>query len=370
MKILQLVKYYYPSKGGMESVVKNLSEGLVNLDDNINVTVYANNHKRSLKSTSFSFKKLFIIIEKTSLFFKSQPLNFRYKLLKKLISESDIIHHHYPYPNIEISLLMHKNLLANKKFIITWHANIENSRWFFFKRGYNFLINRILKLADCIIITSPILLIQSEILKKYKDKVFEIPLSYDQSLCFNALPRKFPLSRKFRILFVGKLRKYKGLNFLIDAVKDLDIQLSIVGSGEEEIYLTELVANYNIQNKIFFAKDLNNLQLQQIYRESDLFVLPSINEAEAFGVVQLEAMANGIPVINTKLNSGVPFVSIHEYSGLTVQPSNSIQLKNAILRILQDPVLYEKLSLNALKRSSEFTTEKMLRNYLNVYKSI
>ena len=369
MKILQLVKYYYPSMGGMESVVKNLSEGLVNLDDNIKVTVYANNHVRSIKSTSSSFSNLFILKEKTLLFFKSQPLNFRYKLLKKLISESDIIHHHYPYPNIELLLLMHKSLLANKKLIITWHANIENSRWFFFKKAYNIFINRILKLADCIIITSPILLIQSEILKNYKEKVIEIPLSYDQSLCFNPTPKKFPLTRKFRILFVGKLRKYKGLNFLIDAVRDLDIQLFIVGSGEEEIYLTKLVANYNIQNKIIFVKDISNLQLQQFYFESDLFVLPSINEAEAFGVVQLEAMANGIPVINTKLNSGVPYVSIDEYSGLTVEPSNSIQLKNAILRIIQDPILYEKFSLNALKRSSKFTNDNMLRNYLKVYKS-
>ena len=370
MKILQLVKYYYPSSGGMESVVKDLSEGLVSSDESINVTIYTNNHKRSAKLIDVTFKNLYIIKEKTLFFFKSQPLNFRYRLLKKLISDSDIIHHHYPYPNIELSLLLNKRLLANKRLIITWHANIENSRWFFLKYFYNLIINQLLNLADYIVITSPVLLSQSDILKKHKEKIFEIPLSYNQNLCVSPVVRKFPASRKFKILFVGKLRKYKGLDYLIEAIRDLDIELFIIGSGEEESHLANFISIHNLEYKVFFKKNISNYELKNYYLESDLFVLQSINEAEAFGVVQLEAMANGLPVINTKLNSGVPFVSINEYSGLTVMPSNSIELKNAITRILQDPMLYEKFSYNALIRSSEFTSEKLVNKYLELYKSL
>ncbi|RYF26382.1 MAG: glycosyltransferase, partial [Flavobacteriales bacterium] len=106
-----------------------------------------------------------------------------------------------------------------------------------------------------------------------------------------------------------------------------------------------------------------------IYQECDLFVLPSINEAEAFGVVQLEAMSNGLPVINTSLKSGVPFVSLNDFSGLTVEPGNSEELKNAISTIINSKNLYETYSRNAIIRSKNFTREKMALAYLDIYQS-
>ena len=234
MNILQIVKYYFPSKGGMESVVKDLSDGLCSTDKNINITIYTNSHFPSLKSTKVVLSNLVVIYEKTLLFFKSQPVRFRYKSLLRLMDEADIIHHHFPYPNIEVWLLFYKRKLLNKKLIITWHANVENSRWSIVFFLYKPIIKRLLSLSENIVVTSPNLFSSSKILYEFKEKVVVIPLSYNPEISSVSIPRKFPTERIFKILFVGKLRKYKGLKYLIEAIKDLNIQLYIIGDGEEK----------------------------------------------------------------------------------------------------------------------------------------
>ena len=367
MKILNIVKYYDPCQGGMESVVKNIVEGVVSSSHESEFTVYSNNHIRSFREKKTESNRITVIKEATPLYLKSQPLNLRYSLLKKLIDENDVIHHHYPFPTMEFALLRYKKRLENKKFIITWHANIKNSRWSWIERMYNPFVNRLLERADAIVVTSPQLIEASNILKKYQSKIKVIPLSFDPKY---SLPesKKYPENRCLELLFVGKLRKYKGVVYLIKAIETLNVKLTIVGSGEEFSNLEELVNGLNIKAKIRFITNASDEKLAEIYKSSDLFILPSINEAEAFGVVQLEAMANGLPVINTSLDSGVPFVSLNNYSGITVEPKNIEELKSAIEKIINDKSLYELFSSNALERVKLFSREKMSEEYLNLYK--
>lgn len=360
------MKYYDPCQGGMESVVKNIVEGISTLSNKISFTVYSNNHKQSFIKYVVNKNRETIIKEITPVFLKSQPLNLRYPSLRKLIKEHDIIHHHYPFPSMEFTLLRYLKLMDNKKFIITWHANIKNSRWSWIERIYNPMIKIILDRADAIIVTSPQLFNESEILQKYKEKIQLIPLSFDPKYSTNN-SKKFPNERKFELLFVGKLRKYKGLEYLINAIEDLDIKLNIVGNGEELENLKSLVESIDAVDKIKFFLDVGDQELLELYKKCDLFVLPSINEAEAFGVVQLEAMANALPIINTNLKSGVPFVSLNGYSGITVEPKKSDQLKNAIEKIINNKELYELYSSNALERAKVFSREKMAEDYLKIY---
>ena len=367
MKILQTVKYYSPSKGGMESVVQDIVSGVLGETKENIFTVYGNSHFPIYKRRIVKNQNLSIVKEVTPLIFKSQPLTFKYSLLKNLLKETDIIHHHYPFPNMEMALLRYKDILSKKKLIITWHANIKNSRWSWIGKYYNPIIRKILNRARYIVVTSPQLLEYSEILQEYADKVRVIPLSFDPRFSEFSRQRKYPLNRKFRLLFVGKLRTYKGLMFLLNAISDLDVELTIVGEGENEKQLMDQVLAYGIKNKVRFLKGINADELIKIYQESDVFVLPSINEAEAFGVVQLEAMANGLPVINTNLKSGVPFVSLDNITGITVEPQNSVALKNAINQLLSNPDTYEAYSKNAIKRSKEFSRESMAISYLKLY---
>ena len=368
MKILQIVKYYDPCKGGMETVVKNIVEGVVNYFDDISFTVYSNNHRRNFVKSIKEKNRETIIKEITPAYLKSQPLNLRYPSLKRLIENNDVIHHHYPFPTMELNLLRYLKEMSSKKFIITWHANIKNSRWNWIESIYNPMIDKLLDRADAIIVTSPQLFEASTILQKYRGKVQTIPLSFDPKYS-SVNSKKYPSDRCFELLFVGKLRKYKGVEYLIKAIENLDVKLKIVGNGEEFQNLKALIKSLDIINKIAFESDVDDAQLAEFYKKADLFVLPSINEAEAFGVVQLEAMANGLPVINTNLKSGVPFVSLNDYSGITVEPKSTEELKAAIEKIMSDKSLYELYSLNALERVKMFSREKMSHAYKEIYKS-
>lgn len=368
MKTLQLVKYYDPCQGGMESVVKNLVEGVIDYSDDIIFTVYSNNDSRNFVKLIKEKNRETIIKEITPVHLKSQPLNLRYPSLKSLIADSDVVHHHYPFPTMEFTLLRYLKKMPNKKFIITWHANIKNSRWSWIEQIYNPMIEKLLERADAIIITSPQLLKASTILQKYNEKVKIIPLSFDPKYS-SVQSKKYPLDRCFELLFVGKLRKYKGVEYLIKSIENLGVKLTIVGNGEELQSLTALVQDLNIGDKVAFVSNADDEELAECYKKADLFVLPSINEAEAFGVVQLEAMANALPVINTNLESGVPFVSLSDYSGITVEPKNSDMLCEAIEKIINNKELYELYSSNALERVKLFSREKLSRAYMEIYRS-
>jgi glycosyltransferase involved in cell wall biosynthesis len=366
MKILQTVKYYEPSRGGMESVVKDIVQGVSAAHEDFEFTVYSNHHIAHNKKVLQLERNLSVIKEKTPFIFRSQPLNLMYNSLKQLISTHDIIHHHYPFPNMEMALMRYSKLLENKKLIITWHANIKNSRWSFIEKYYTPLIRKLLDRADHIIVTSPQLLEASDILSDYREKVTTIPLSFATSN-LNVSAKELESAKRKSILFVGKLRSYKGVKFLIDAIVGLDVHLDIVGSGEEESNLIAQVEELKLTSNVKFWKDVDDEQLSDIYKSADLFVLPSINEAEAFGVVQLEAMSNGLPVINTNLKSGVPYVSVHGDTGFTVEPANSDVLNKAIQRIFSDKQLYDRFSKQSLKRSKLFTREVMADAYYKIY---
>jgi rhamnosyl/mannosyltransferase len=133
--------------------------------------------------------------------------------------------------------------------------------------------------------------------------------------------------------------------------------------------LLNYISSKNKNIKFVDLKNANDNELVEYYKNADLFVFPSINEAEAFGVVQLEALANGLPVINSNLKSGVPFVSLDDYSGITVESKNRDALRNAIEKVISNKELYELYSFNALERVKSFSREKMCEVYKKIYQS-
>jgi len=365
MKVLYTLKYSYPSNGGTESFINCLSEEII--QNKIQAEVYSCNDKKAFKNIKDYKNGVKIFKQATFLFLKSQPLNLFFLSLRHKIKKADIIHHNYPFPTLELALLLNKNLLKRKKFIITWHANVKNTRWGFIEKYYDAIISRLLIYCDHIVVTSPALLNNSKILKNYQEKVKVIPLSCKKIFDQEVKPKKYPEGRDFKLLFVGKIRDYKGIHVAIESIIGLNVSLTIVGEKLINRDLDEMVDSLSLKKNITFINSVNDAELLDIYKSHDLFLLPSVTEAEAFGIVQIEAMSMGMPVINTNLNSGVPFVSIHELTGLTVTPSSVVEFHNAISRIINDKILYEKFSYNCIQRSKEFKIETMTNAYLELY---
>jgi rhamnosyl/mannosyltransferase len=365
MKVLYTLKYSYPSKGGTESFIHCLSEEMI--QNQIQSEVYSCNDKKTFRNKKASENGVKIFKQATYFFLRSQPLNVLFLSLRSKIRKSDIIHHNYPFPTLELALLLNRGLLKRRKLIITWHANVKNSRWGFIEKYYDKLISKLLIYCDHIVVTSPALLNNSEILKNYQEKVKIIPLSCKQIFNLEVAPKQYPVDRNFKLLFVGKIRDYKGIHIAIESIVGLNVSLTVVGEKRIDRDLDEMVASFGIKNNVTFINSVSDSELIELYKSHDLFLFPSVNEAEAFGIVQIEAMSMGMPVINTNLNSGVPFVSVNELTGLTVTPGSVIEFHNAISRIINDKKLYEQFSVNCIQRSKEFSIEAMTNAYLELY---
>jgi rhamnosyl/mannosyltransferase len=169
------------------------------------------------------------------------------------------------------------------------------------------------------------------------------------------------------VLFAGRLVAYKGVDVLIRAVAPLSIPAVVIGDGPMRERLAALAAQANGSGRITLAGEVDDAELHAYMTACDIFVLPSVTRAEAFGYVQLEAMASGKPVISTDLPSGVPWVNRHEETGLIVPPGDVDALRAAIARLAGDSELRVSLGAAGARRvQSDFSIEAMADRFVSV----
>jgi rhamnosyl/mannosyltransferase len=176
--------------------------------------------------------------------------------------------------------------------------------------------------------------------------------------------------KKLNFLFIGRLVYYKGCTVLIEAFSKMkqDAELTIIGDGVLKEELMKQAAAGDAADRIRFAGRVDDEELKHCMEEADVFVLPSVERSEAFGLVQLEAMAYGTPVINTNLASGVPEVSIHGETGLTAAPGDAESLAAAMEWMCTHPEERIQMGIAARKRLEEmFTEEKPIKNLREIY---
>lgn len=226
--------------------------------------------------------------------------------LTKKLKDFDLIYVHYPaYGMAEQILFLNKN---SKKIFIRYHMDTVDIglKGIIFKISNKFILPLILKKADKIIFSTLDYGINSNA-TNFINKSIEIPFGIDdKKFYFNNEVKK-----ENKILFVAKLDKqhyFKGLDNLIIAFSNVikkdefkDAKLSIVGSGEMINYYKEIAKNNNIENSVDFLDNCNDEDLRKEYQSSILTILPSINKYEAFGLVLIESMACGTPIIASNL---------------------------------------------------------------------
>jgi rhamnosyl/mannosyltransferase len=285
----------------------------------------------------------------------------------------DVVHVHLPHPAGAASYLAARKPRQHR-LVVTYHSDVVRQKWLI--RAYAPLVERLLTRADVVIATSPNLLEASSVLRRFRHKCRVVPYGIDVDL-FRSTPERVAKSLAIRarhqnrrvMLAVGRLIYYKGFEVAIRALAGLpDVDLIIVGEGPLRGSLEALAQSLGVAGRVSFEGERLNEDVVPYYLASDVYVLPSVAPSEAFGIVQIEAMACGVPVVNTWLPSGVPFVSRDGETGLTVPPSDAPALASAVSELLRDDALRRRMGDAARERArAEFSKEMLAKRILDAY---
>jgi rhamnosyl/mannosyltransferase len=375
MRIVQTNKAYHPKVGGIETTITNLSEGLVK-QYNVSVEVLTCNNQRSTEYVKKKLNGVEITYLPTFGFVASLPISFAYmKSLSKLTG--DILHVHEPFPWADLSYVFSSKVRKNfSRLVVSWHSDIVRQKWALsFYRPY---IHKFLKMADKILVSNKNLIEFSEYLPDYKSKCEVIPLGAKLDWVNNFSNRTDRVKKVKKdyasplVLFVGRLVYYKGIQFLIDAINQVpDVSLVIIGSGPLKKELLNQIQKLNLEDRIHILPEVDEETLHSFYEACDIFVLPSVEKSETYGIVQIEAMACGKPIICTELRTGTTFVNQPGMTGLVVPPRDAKALADAISNLANNFSLRDELGKNARQRAlNELTAEKMVERTYKVYKEL
>lgn len=367
LKVLQVNKLYYPFTGGVEQVVQEIAEGLSNRIK-IKVLVCSKDGRDStevINGVKVHRSKSFYMLG-------NLPLSVKFiRDLKKISRNYDIIHFHMPFPVGDLAGLLSG---YKGKIVVWWHSDIVRQKKMMLL--YRPVMECFLKRADAIIVATKGHIDGSAYLKPYAEKCRIIPFGVDAELEQNADAwlakrdeEKEEAGGAVRFLFVGRLIYYKGCKVLLEAFRQVEnAELTIVGSGVMEDELKEIAEKNHLMDRVHFLGALDREALYGQFARCDVFVLPSIARSEAFGLVQIEAMSYKKPVINTNLPSGVPYVSIHGQTGLTVEPENVQELADAMNWMVKHPEERKLMGERAKKRvKEEYQKSRMVEKVLELY---
>ena len=346
-KITHVTRYAYPHIGGIEAVISQINKSLPNEEFEKEVLCCSNTEKSSFEH-GVKYNRCKFLFE-----FAANTISpeFIWKLSKV---DTDILHYHMPFIFAVIAHFIARP--KYKKLYITYHSDIVG--YDKIMKPFWFIYKKFIEQADKIHVLSPNIIESSKIINPYKEKCVVIPQGINlEDKSDNEKVNKIKEKYKGRkILFsLGRLVKYKGFIYGIEAMKKVDNAIYLIGgSGPlKEDFENYIKANH-LEDKVELLGRIEDGELDNYYKACDIYLFPSIMQSEAFGIVQLEAMKYGKPVINTNLGTGVNYVSIHNESGLTVESKNSEELANVIKTLLEDDALREKLGQNARRRVAMF----------------
>jgi glycosyltransferase involved in cell wall biosynthesis len=351
--------------GGIEHHIKVLAEGLVARGHEVTVLVTNTGRATSVEARNgVRVIKAGRLVEAAS-----TPLSVA-MLRQARELQADLVNLHMPYPPGDLAALA----IRHAPLVLTYHSDIVRQRRLL--QLYRPLLESTLRRATRIIATSEPYVRSSRFLRRYASKCRIVPLSVDPGRFAAATEAEAAAVRRRYaitpdeplILSVGVLRYYKGLHLLLDAMTQLEATLLIVGAGPEEQRLRDLAQAFGLARRVHFAGRVSDTELPAYYRAADVFVLASHLRAEAFGIVQLEAMAAGLPVIGTELGTGTSVVNQHGVTGFVVPPNEPLRLASALRVLLANPELRRQLGQQARQRVNEcFTHEQMIDRSLAVY---
>lgn len=373
IKVLTIGRFYPPSHGGIERHIHELLQGL---GKSVHADCIVFENEALTKDAGALHYGLYNVPSVATI--ASTPISPALILLVRRLqrlNDYDILHLHFPNPMAHFAAYL---LPAHVKLVITWHSDIVKQKTLL--KFYRPFLKHIVKRADAIIGATPAHYTSSKQLKEFGAAQRFTAIPYGIALDYFALPVFTTKATAIRALHTGKkiiftLGRhvyYKGFEYLIRAMAHInDAVLFIAGTGPLTHDLQALSGSLNLNDKIHFTGRLPDAELAAYYHAADVFCLPSVKPNEAFGLVQVEAMACGKPIIGCELNNGTTYVNQHEKTGLVVPPRDPVALAGAINLLLSNDELRLKLGANAYQRAhQEFSQVKMWEKTLALYKKL
>ena len=373
MKITMATKYYPPVVGGIEAHVRDLSEALVAAGHQVRV-VCSNTESRHVEETINGVEVIRVprFIEKAA-----TPIARRYaSVLEHEARQSDITHFHFPYPWGEF-FWTRGSVSKKVPYVVTYHTDIVRQ-----KKAlalYRPFLARFLDRASLIMASSPQLIEYSPYLSPRKESCRQVDfgLRLDHIADNTAAIQR---GRELRaslastrpvVLFTGRLVYYKGVDVLVDAMPSVEAEFVVIGSGPLEEEMRARADMLGVSERLHMLGHVSDEDLAAWYHAADVFVLPSVETSEAFGLVQIEAQAAGTPVVSTLLKSGVPYANLDGVTGFSVEVGSAEALAEGVNRILDDPELALRLSAQAKERAlTQFSIPRMVENVVKVYEEV
>ncbi|MCK5320752.1 glycosyltransferase family 4 protein [Candidatus Parcubacteria bacterium] len=364
MKIAHVVCVYPPYKGGIGNVAKDFAS-LMESDNEVTIFTPAQNNLKFKENGGIKIKYLKPFLEYGNGAFLPQ-LFFKLK-------DFNIVHLHYPFFGASETVCLAK-LFFKKRFKLIIHYHMDTDSLSFFSKILSIFSKIIFKplfnVADKITFASEGYILKSKIknfYQKNKQKFYLLPFGVDTDKFFpNKNKRE---ENKINILFVGGLDSahyFKGVDILFKALGKVlndKITLDIIGQGDMLVEYRKIAKEIKMERHVNFLGGVDDEELVRNYQKADIFVLPSINSHEAFGVVLLEAMACGTPVIASNLH-GVRSVFDNKQEGLFAEPGNISDLREKINILIADKNLRKQMGANGKKLVDKKYSFKILKERL------
>jgi rhamnosyl/mannosyltransferase len=357
MNIVHLYKDYYPVIGGIENHIKVLAEAQVAGGHCVAVLVC--DPRRWTRTETINGVPVIKAGREATV--ASMPLSLAQPLSLARM-RPDVLHIHSPYPLGEIS-----NRVFGKArvTVLTHHSDVvRQKKWLYL---YGPFLRGILRSVDRIIATSPPYIESSPWLRPVREKCAAIPLGVDTAVFKPSVRR--PTEGGLRLLFVGRLRYYKGLDTLLGALARVpQARLTVVGDGPMRKSWENLSLDLGLGERVVFAGEVSDDELPACYHAADLFVLPANARSEAFGTVLLEAMASGLPCIATELGTGTSWIVQNGTTGFVVPPANPDAMARAVKMLVADPERGQAMGKAGRRRVEErFAVERMICSIESLY---
>ncbi len=364
MRVLHFFKTYWPDTfGGVERTIHAIAKGTAELGIQSDVLSLSRTPEQNTREFDGH------MAHKAKLDFEFASTGFSREVFGKfreLSERADIVHYHFPWPVMDV---VHLTSRLKKPTIVTYHSDVVKQRLLL--PLYRPVMRRFLASVDRIVATSPNYVATSPVLQHYEAKTTVIPLGLDE----RDYPRA-PEDVKVRwraaypkpfFLFVGVLRYYKGVHILLEAARQTELDIVLIGEGPMEASLKGYAKEHRLGN-VHFVGALPDADKAALLELSSGFVFPSHLRSEAFGLSLVEAAMFGKPMISCEIGTGTSFVNVHGGTGLVIKPNDPSDLAAAMTRLANNSE--ESLNFGRKARAAYVETFRaidMATKYADLY---